>query len=292
MPRIYISKPMAGLRFGKLTVLDLVEIGVCGQHGSGRTKHWRCLCDCGNEKIIRGDSLRSGHIKSCGCLAKEVAAETAKATGHLRRKSRLIVAGQRFGKLVTKKYFDVRKGWLCECDCGREHYARTCGLTKGKTRSCGCEWRQRKGDIMIRRNTTHAMSHLSEYKNWQAMKARCLNPMSPGYDRYGGSGILPCSAMSQSPQALLDSIGSKPSPLHELDRIDNSLGYFCGRCDECIKNHRPTNIRWSTPKEQMRNRRNNRLFTIDGVTQCASAWAEKFGITWAQFVYRYRENRV
>lgn len=29
---------------------------------------WRCLCDCGVEKVVTGSSLRGGTTKSCGCL--------------------------------------------------------------------------------------------------------------------------------------------------------------------------------------------------------------------------------
>ena len=36
---------------------------------------WLCRCNCGNERIVAGSSLRSGHTKSCGCLAREVARE-------------------------------------------------------------------------------------------------------------------------------------------------------------------------------------------------------------------------
>ena len=33
--------------------------------------YWHCKCKCGNETDVRGDSLRSGHIRSCGCLQRE-----------------------------------------------------------------------------------------------------------------------------------------------------------------------------------------------------------------------------
>lgn len=32
---------------------------------------WLCRCDCGNEKLISGESLKNGYTKSCGCICKE-----------------------------------------------------------------------------------------------------------------------------------------------------------------------------------------------------------------------------
>lgn len=59
--------PMEGLRFGRWTVLALAT-------ESGRRKaRWRCLCDCGSEREMFGDSLRNGRSKSCGCLQREAA---------------------------------------------------------------------------------------------------------------------------------------------------------------------------------------------------------------------------
>ncbi len=62
------KKPMIGKRFGYLTVLERAEDKEysCGQ----RFAMWKCLCDCGNIYICRGDNLRSGHVKSCGCKKK------------------------------------------------------------------------------------------------------------------------------------------------------------------------------------------------------------------------------
>lgn len=54
-----------GDKFGRLTALKLSE------KRSGRKTFWECICDCGNMKTVRTDSLKSGAIQSCGCLKKE-----------------------------------------------------------------------------------------------------------------------------------------------------------------------------------------------------------------------------
>lgn len=51
-----------GNRYGHLTVLEYY-----GVNADNKTL-WRCICDCGNEKITTGKSLRAGFCKSCGCL--------------------------------------------------------------------------------------------------------------------------------------------------------------------------------------------------------------------------------
>lgn len=33
---------------------------------------WRCICDCGNEILETAPRVKSGHVKSCGCLNTEV----------------------------------------------------------------------------------------------------------------------------------------------------------------------------------------------------------------------------
>lgn len=54
-----------GDRFDRLIVIERVENNKYGN------AMWLCKCDCGNENVIAGTLLVSGHTKSCGCLRKE-----------------------------------------------------------------------------------------------------------------------------------------------------------------------------------------------------------------------------
>ena len=38
----------------------------------GKNAYWLFRCDCGNEKVAQVSNVKSGNIKSCGCLLKEV----------------------------------------------------------------------------------------------------------------------------------------------------------------------------------------------------------------------------
>ena len=53
---------IVGRIFGKLTVISRAS-----QHSPIK---WKCLCSCGNEKIVKGELLKSGNTQSCGCLRR------------------------------------------------------------------------------------------------------------------------------------------------------------------------------------------------------------------------------
>lgn len=62
MPLIDIS----GNKYSRLTVISYAGV-------VNRKSHWLCLCDCGNELPVRGDSLKDGNTQSCGCLKMDSA---------------------------------------------------------------------------------------------------------------------------------------------------------------------------------------------------------------------------
>jgi len=57
---------LVGQRFGRLIV-----VAAAGQWRVTRKAAWRCLCDCGQEKITSGEYLRAGKTTSCGCFQRE-----------------------------------------------------------------------------------------------------------------------------------------------------------------------------------------------------------------------------
>lgn len=52
--------------YGRLTVMEHAGINKHGQ------QLWLCKCSCGNEATVFGGHLRSGDVKSCGCLKVEL----------------------------------------------------------------------------------------------------------------------------------------------------------------------------------------------------------------------------
>lgn len=53
--------------YGRLTVIDMGKV-------RRKAISWVCLCSCGNITTVLGVDLRRGHVQSCGCLHKEIAA--------------------------------------------------------------------------------------------------------------------------------------------------------------------------------------------------------------------------
>jgi hypothetical protein len=110
-----------------------------------------------------------------------------------------------------------------------------------------------------------APSGTREHRSWRAMLSRCENPKAAAYERYGGRGIAVCERW-QSFDAFLADMGARPEGT-SLDRINNDGGYEPGNC------------RWATISEQMRNTRQTRLLTHEGVTMCLGDWAERLGLS-------------
>lgn len=131
-----------------------------------------------------------------------------------------------------------------------------------------------------RKNTaySHGLSCVPEYRAWQTMRLRCTNPSNRAFPDYGARGVYVCARWMESPAHFIADLGSKPSPRHEVDRINNDGSYTCGKCDDCVARGAPANVRWTTRKVNCRNRRSNRIVEYRGEALPLAAWCERTGI--------------
>jgi hypothetical protein len=65
---------MIGKRFGRLTVIKESK----QKSGKRQKLMYDCICDCGNNHTVCGETLRSGETKSCGCIYIETRGEASK----------------------------------------------------------------------------------------------------------------------------------------------------------------------------------------------------------------------
>jgi hypothetical protein len=89
---------MEGAAFGRLTVI--------GREGDdlGAKSRWLCKCECGKTAVKRGDHLRGGLSRSCGCLS----ADTRRARPRVPRQER--PCG--FCKTTVAT---LKRGWCTRC---------------------------------------------------------------------------------------------------------------------------------------------------------------------------------
>jgi hypothetical protein len=188
-------------------------------------------------------------------------------------------SGDRYGNLtVISRAGANRHGqttWECKCDCGATVTKSVVFFNNGGqqcSKSCSLGVHVKHGA------TTH--THKSkEYGAWIDMKQRCLNPSTKNYARYGGRGITVHQPWVDSFEAFLADVGIAPQTYRaSLDRINND------------GNYEPSNVRWSTPKEQTRNRRVTMKVTVAGEDMPLSEAAERWGINYYTVLARYHKG--
>jgi len=195
----------------------------------------------------------------------------------------MLIIGQRYhfltciGRAKNKR---DKWHWLMRCDCGTEKVLEAYKVGIGHNKSCGCKRSQLMREAKIKHGASICEGTLAgkTYKAWSSMRQRCGNKSNHAYADYGGRGIAVCPEWLNSFPRFLEDMGIKPDGM-SLDRIDNNKGYS------------PSNCRWATHTEQMRNRRNNRPLTIGGETKLLCEWEAETGISHATIQNRIKRGR-
>lgn len=217
---------LTGQIFGRLTVINYQGVNDKGIH------MWLCRCECGNEKVVRGDALRYGQTRSCGCLAHEAHVAAGKKS---HPSSKFIdLTGQTFGYLTVLERVEntprAQARWRCRCVCGRETFVVTGKLRSGKTISCGCMGLRHATEAKLRHGDALASKTVRLYQTWAAMKRRCYNPNCVQFQYYGGKGVKVCDEWLEYEGFKTWAIANGYADNLTIDRIDSNGDYDPANC--------------------------------------------------------------
>lgn len=165
--------------------------------------------------------------------------------------------------------------WLCKCDCGAKVHKSNNSLNGG-VKSCGTSCGVAESN---KARSRHGMWQSKEYVCWQQMKSRCLNSNNKHYANYGGRGVTVCPQWVGSFEQFYADVGPAPDvPRASLDRIDVD------------GNYEPDNVRWTTPRVQSNNRRNNLRTEFRGMERTLADIARLEGVPYYQVFQRYQRG--
>ena len=214
------KQDLVGQKFGMLTVIERSRIS------KDRHIFWKCICECGNEKEVKGSSLKSGNIMSCGCLSKNM---------FLYRAEDLV--GQRFERLVVLEIVKANKAgshWLCQCDCGNKKVIAARNLKQGHTKSCGCLKRERV-IATNRLKTSEAAFNGLLYEYRKNAKARGFEFLL-GKDEFRTLTKQNCYYCGCPPNNIKKAQGNNGDYVYTgIDRVDNFKGYTTKNTVPCCK---------------------------------------------------------
>lgn len=128
---------------------------------------------------------------------------------------------------------------------------------------------------LVRNHDSLAVRYKSTSICYYAAQARCNNPKTNYFERYGGRGI---EFRFKSFDEFFHEIGPRPSLKHSLNRIDNDGHY------------EPGNVEWATPKQQANNSSNNRILVVDGVSHTVAEWIAITGCPGPRLRTRIRDG--
>ncbi len=178
--------------------------------------------------------------------------------------------------------------WRFRCDCGVVVLKTGSTVKCGRTRSCGCGMRENRLANMRKSWDGRRAKHLTKlsdgmvdpmYGSYSSMLARCYQPNSISYPRYGGRndgspiGVCDRWCGPNGFDNFYDDMAPRPVG-KSLHRIDGDGDYS------------PENCTWASPVEQANHKRNNHRLTLGDETHTIAEWARITGL--APFTIRKR----
>lgn len=100
-----LEKFLIGKKIGRLTVIK--RNGFIKNKDGKRSSAFLCLCECGNERIVRGSLLKKEMITSCGCRKESAMASYLKR--YFKKRYKAVIEYSKFKNPETGKslFFDI-----------------------------------------------------------------------------------------------------------------------------------------------------------------------------------------
>lgn len=121
---------------------------------------------------------------------------------------------------------------------------------------------------MTKKNQRHGLTKHPLYNRWKKMIHRCHNPYHHKFPIYGARGVTVSEEWRNDFAKFIEDVGPQPSPAHTLDRI------------EPHGNYEKANIRWATPAEQARNRRDTVRITLGEESRTLADVTSDLGVSY------------
>ncbi len=165
-------------------------------------------------------------------------------------------------QLINKA--DKASYWVVRClVCGSDHVKLPAQLRQDIRKGCR---------FCTKGTTKHGKSHHNPtYISWSRMWQRIRGTDPNAVLTYAHVTVDP---KWQSFEAFYEDMGERPTG-HSLDRIDSFKSY----CKE--------NCKWSTTKDQNRNKTNTIVLEFDGEVRSLAEWAELWGLSYRLVLERF-----
>ena len=183
------------------------------------------------------------------------------------------VIGDKYGRLTIigyKKGTNGRTVFECKCDCGNIIYSLFSDLKNNRRVSCGCYNKEKE--------MKHNQTKTRLYKIWIGIRHRCsLDTVKP-IKNYAERGITVCDEWALSFEKFRDwALSNGYRDDLTIDRI------------EVNGNYEPSNCRWITKKEQLRNKRCSVIVNYKGDIGDLADICEKYGVRYSIVYHRIKD---
>lgn len=186
-------------------------------------------------------------------------------------KTMLPIIGSRFGARRVVAVHSPREIDVI-CDCGHQSSVEANWLRRGfadRCKKCSRVAIRKYDDLFANARIGALVQH-----RYSCMVSRCHSESSSNFYKYGKRGIRVYEPWLKDRKSFFLYIQTLPGwdkPGLEMDRIDNERGYA------------PGNIRFTTGKENSRNRKTNRILEIHGESICLFDFWKKYCPKWKSY---------